>query len=351
MNSPVVTIADRVIGADHPPWLIAELSANHLGKLDRALSLIDEAAAAGADAVKLQTYRADTITIDHDGPGFVLKGGLWDGRKLFELYEEAHTPWEWHEALFARGREKGVTVFSSPFDPTAVELLEKLGAPVYKIASFELVDIPLVELCASTGKPLIMSTGMASLGEIDDAVNAALRKGANGVILLHCTSGYPTPFTDADLRTIPNLAQTFGVPVGLSDHTDGISSPIAAVALGASVVEKHFTHRRSEGGPDAAFSLEPAEFADMAKACRNAFAALGQVRHKRAASEEASAKVRRSLYAVADIAAGEILTSANVRSIRPGFGLPPKYLPEILGKRARFAISRGTPLGWPQIEG
>lgn len=343
------TIAGRKIGADFPPWLIAEMSANHLGQLDKALSLIDEAAAAGADAVKLQTYRADTITIDHDGPEFVLKGGLWNGRRLYELYEEAHTPWEWHKDLFDRGREKGVRVFSSPFDPTAVELLEKLDAPAYKIASFEIVDIPLIELCASTGKPLIISTGMASLGEIDDAVNAVMRKGSGGLILLHCTSGYPTPFADSDLRTIPNLSQTFGVPVGLSDHTDGISSPVAAIALGACVIEKHFTHARAEGGPDAAFSLEPAEFAQMAAACRNAYAALGRVRHTRAASEEGSAKVRRSLYAVADIAAGEPLTSRNVRSIRPGLGLPPKHLAEILGRPARETIKRGTPLAWRHV--
>ncbi len=341
-----VRIAGREIASSQPPYIIAELSANHLGSIDRALNLIDLAAKGGADAVKLQTYRADTITIDHDGPEFVLKGGLWDGRRLYELYDEAHTPWEWHAALFAKGRSCGVTVFSSPFDSTAVEFLEKLNTPAYKIASFEIVDIPLIELCASTGKPLIISTGMASRAEIDEALSAAHKHGSGGVVLLHCTSGYPTPFSESDLRTIPDLARTYNVPIGLSDHTNGIAAPVAAVALGAAVVEKHLTYRRSEGGPDAAFSLEPDEFAAMVLACRNAYEALGSVRQGRRASEEGSAKVRRSLYVVADIQAGEMFTLNNVRSIRPGLGLPPKHLREVLGRRARHAVKRGTPLSW-----
>lgn len=348
--STTITIDEQPIGAAHPPYVIAELSANHMGRLDRALELVEIAAKAGASAVKLQTYRANTITIDHDGPEFLLKGGLWDGRRLYELYEEAHTPWEWHGELFAKAKACGITMFSSPFDPTAVDLLEKLAAPAYKIASFEIVDLPLIELCASTGKPLIISTGMATLGEIDEAVNAALKGGSGGLALLHCTSGYPTPFSEADLRTIPNLGETFGVPVGLSDHTDGVSSSIAAIALGASIIEKHFTYLRSEGGPDAAFSLEPEELAALTKNCRSAWEALGRVRHTRAASEAGYVSFRRSLYAVDDIPAGAPLTPQNVRSIRPGLGLPPKHLNEILGKKARTAIARGTPLAWSLIE-
>jgi N-acetylneuraminate synthase len=348
-RTPSISIAGRAIGAAHPPYVIAELSANHLGKLDRALELIEIAAKAGADAVKLQTYRAGTITIDHDGPGFVLQGGLWDGRRLYELYEEAHTPWEWHGELFAKAKACGITMFSSPFDPTAVDFLEKLGAPAYKIASFEIVDIPLIELCAQTGKPLIISTGMASRAEIGEAVNAASKCGNGGLALLHCTSGYPTPFSDADLRTIPDLAREFGVPVGLSDHTMGVSSPVAAIALGACIIEKHFTRLRSEGGPDAAFSLEPQELADLTRACRNAWDALGSVRSRVAASESEYVKYRRSLYVVTDVAAGEPFTSANVRSIRPGLGLPPKHLAEILGRRAARAVVRGTPLAWEHV--
>jgi len=341
-----VFIAGREISLSQPPYIVAELSANHLGSIERALKLVEIAAKAGAESIKLQTYRADTITIDHDGPEFVLKGGLWNGRRLYDLYDEAHTPWEWHAELFAAGARHGLTVFSSPFDPTAVEFLEKLGAPAYKIASFEIVDIPLIELCASTGKPLIISTGMASREEIDEVVAAAHKHGSGNVILLHCTSGYPTPFSDADLRTIPNLAKTYDVPVGLSDHTAGLAAPVAAVALGAVMVEKHLTYRRSEGGPDAEFSLEPEEFAAMAESCRNAFAALGQVREGRRASEAGSAAVRRSLYVVADMQAGEVFTPTNLRSIRPGAGLPPKHLPELLGRRAAHALKRGTPLSW-----
>lgn len=349
MSPSELAIANRLVGARHPPYVIAELSANHNGSIERALKLVEVAAEAGADAVKLQTYRADTITIDHDGPEFVLHGGLWDGRRLYELYEEAHTPWEWHGELFAKARSCGITIFSSPFDPTAIEFLEKLGAPAYKIASFEIVDIPLIELCAQTGKPLIISTGMATRAEIGEAVNAALKNGAAGLALLHCTSGYPTPFAEADLRTIPDLAREFGVPVGLSDHTDGVSSAIAAIALGGCIIEKHFTMLRSEGGPDAAFSLEPGELGELTKSCRNAWEALGGVRRERAASEAGFVKFRRSLYVVADIAEGEPLTKSNVRSIRPGLGLPPKHLKDVLGRRAKAAITRGTPLSWEHL--
>jgi N-acetylneuraminate synthase len=349
VSAPFISIAGRAIGVDHTPYVIAELSANHMGKIERALELIEIAAKAGADAVKLQTYRADTITIDHDGPEFMLHGGLWDGRRLYELYEEAHTPWEWHRELFAKARDCSITMFSSPFDPTAVELLEKLDAPAYKIASFEIVDIPLIELCAETGKPLIISTGMATRAEIAEAVNAAMKKGKGGLALLHCTSGYPTPFAEADLRTIPDLAREFGVPVGLSDHTDGVSSAVAAIALGGSIIEKHFTLLRSDGGPDAAFSLEPAELAELTRTCRNAWDALGDVRLERAPSEAGYVKYRRSLYAVADIAEGEIFTCQNVRSIRPGLGLPPKHLKDVLGRQASSKIARGTPLTWKHL--
>ncbi len=348
--SAAITIAGRQIGGGAPPYLVAELSANHLGSLDRALAIIEASARAGADAVKLQTYRADTITIDHDGPGFVLESGPWRGRKLFDLYREAHTPWEWHEALFAKGRACGVTVFSSPFDATAVDLLERLDAPVYKIASFEIVDLPLIERCAATGKPLIMSTGMASLAEIEEAVQAARRAGAVGIALLHCVSGYPTPAEEANLRTIQDMALRFEVPIGLSDHTMGTAVAVAGVAVGAVMIEKHVTLARRDGGPDAGFSLEPDEFAAMAAACRAAHAALGQVDYALAPSEASTVTVRRSLYVVADIAAGEALTERNVRSVRPGFGLAPKHYRAILGRRAKRALPRGTPLAWVDID-
>ncbi len=348
--SAAISIAGRQIGGGAPPYLVAELSANHLGSLDRALAIIEASARAGADAVKLQTYRADTITIDHDGPGFVLESGPWRGRKLFDLYREAHTPWEWHEALFAKGHACGVTVFSSPFDATAVDLLERLDAPVYKIASFEIVDLPLIERCAATGKPLIMSTGMASLAEIEEAVQAARRAGAVGIALLHCVSGYPTPAEEANLRTIQDMALRFDVPIGLSDHTMGTAVAVAGVAVGAVMIEKHVTLARADGGPDSGFSLEPDEFAAMAAACRAAHAALGQVDYALAPSEASTVTVRRSLYVVADIAAGEVLTERNVRSVRPGFGLAPKHYRAILGRRAKRALSRGTPLAWTDID-
>lgn len=349
MSEPFVTIADRKIGAGEPPYVVAELSGNHNGDIGRALALIDAAKAAGADAVKLQTYTADTITIDHDGPEFLVHGGPWDGRRLYELYQEAHTPWDWHPRLFEHARSIGIEIFSSPFDPTAVELLESLGAPAFKIASFELIDIPLIETCARTGKPLIMSTGLASAQEISEAVEAAKRAGDGGVILLHCTSAYPAPAADMNLRTLEHLARRHGVAVGLSDHTLGVTVSVAAVALGACFIEKHVTLSRAEGGVDSHFSLEPHELERLVKECREAWEALGVVRDEEAPSEAASRDHRRSLYVVADIAKGDLLTTANVRSIRPGHGLPPKHLPDVLNRRAGRDLVRGSPLDWSML--
>lgn len=349
MTTAPFAINGRPIGPGQPPYIVAEISGNHKGDCERAFRIMEAAKEAGADAVKLQTYTADTITIDHDGPGFRIEGGLWHGRTLYDLYQEAHTPWEWHEALFAKGRELGLTVFSSVFDPTAVDFLEGLGTPAYKIASFEVIDIPLIRKAAATGKPLIISSGMADLREIGDAVSAAADAGAGGIAVLHCVSGYPTPPEESNLRTLPDLADKLEVVLGLSDHTLGTIVPVAAVALGAAIIEKHLTLSRADGGPDAAFSLEPAELDTLTEDCRTAWAALGEIQYARKPSEEANALFRRSLYAVEDIATGEPLTTRNVRSIRPGFGLPPKDLPKILGRFAACEIKRGTPLAWPLV--
>jgi N-acetylneuraminate synthase len=344
-----IAIAGRLIGPDQPPYVIAEMSGNHNGDIGRALALIDAAKAAGADAVKLQTLTADTITIDHDGPGFVIEGGLWHGRRLYELYQEAHTPWDWHKTLFEHAREVGITIFSSPFDPTAVAFLEKLGAPAFKVASFEIVDTPLVACMARSGKPLIISTGLASPEDITEAVTAAREAGGREIILLHCTSGYPTPAAQMHLRTMPDLAKAHGTLVGLSDHTMGTAVAVAAVALGACVVEKHFTLARADGGVDSAFSLEPDELARLVADCRDAWAALGTVHYEEVEAEAAGRDHRRSLYVVADVRKGEPLTAENVRSIRPGHGMAPKHLYEVLGKPAARDLKRGEPLAWDQI--
>lgn len=337
-------IAGRPIGPDHPPFVIAELSGNHNGQLERALALIDACADAGAEAIKLQTYTADTITIDHDGPGFTVEGGLWHGRTLHDLYSEAHTPFEWHAALFAHARARGLIVFSSPFDDTAIDLLESLDAPAYKIASFEAVDLPLIAKAAETGKPLIISTGMTNPEEIAAAVDTARANGAAGVCLLHCVSAYPARYEHANLRTVARLAEDYGCPSGLSDHTPGTAAAVAAVALGACVIEKHVTLRRADGGPDAAFSLEPEELRRLVDDCRNAWSALGGATYARGAEELGNKQFRRSLYVVRDVAAGATLTAADVRSIRPGYGMAPARLPEMLGRAAARPLKRGEPL-------
>lgn len=346
-----ITIDGRPIGPAHPPYVVAEISGNHNGELSRARQLVAAAAQAGASAVKLQTYTADTITLDHDGPEFTLREGLWAGRRLYDLYEQAHTPWEWHAELFALGREVGITVFSAPFDPSAVELLESLGAPAYKIASFEIVDVPLIDVVARTGKPMILSTGMATLDEIAEAVDAARAGGCRELALFHCISGYPTPPDELNLLAIQRLAEEFQVPVGLSDHTLGTTAAVAAAALGAALIEKHFTVRRADGGPDAAFSAEPDELAELCTATATAWSARGDGAIQRTPSEADNARLRRSLYVVEDVEEGQLLTTDNIRSIRPGGGLPPKYLWQVVGRPASRALRRGTPLELSMVGG
>lgn len=341
---PEVTIAGRKIGADHEPYVICELSGNHNGSLDRALTMIDAAADTGCDAIKLQTYTADTITIDSDRPEFILKGGLWDGYSLYKLYQEAHTPWDWHGPLFERAKSRGVTIFSSPFDNTAVDLLDDLGAPAFKIASFEMIDLPLVAYAASKGKPLVMSTGMANLDEIQAAVDCAKKHGSGEIILLHCVSSYPAEIADANVRVVPDLGARFSCVSGLSDHTFGSAASVASIALGGSVIEKHFTLARADGGPDAGFSLEPHEFTALVRDCKDAWRALGHVHYDTLGSEGASKTVRRSLYVVKPVRAGEALSHDNIRSIRPGLGLPPVRLWDVVGKVATRDLAFGEPL-------
>lgn len=343
-------IAGRSIGAGSPPYVIAELSANHNGKLENALRLLEEAKKAGADAAKLQTYKPDTITLDSDSEEFRIRGGLWDGRTLFDLYREAHMPWEWHELLFAHARKIGLTLFSSPFDNTAVDLLESLNAPAYKIASFEAIDLPLIKYVASTGKPMIISTGMADVEEMQEAVDAARAGGCRQLALLHCVSGYPAPAGDYNLRTIPDMRQRFGVEVGLSDHTIDNTTAIASVALGATIIEKHFTLDRQGSGPDDSFSLEPAELGALCHGARTAWEALGSVDYGRKSSEQGNVKFRRSLYFVKDLRAGEVITADVVRSVRPGFGAAPKHLEYLLGRKVKVDCAAKTPVRLDNIE-
>ena len=341
-----ISINGRKIGPCHPPYIIAELSANHNGDIERAFAIMRASKKAGADAVKLQTYSADTMTIDHHGPGFKIKGGLWKGRSLYELYQEAGTPWEWHSELFAYGKELGITVFSTPFDDTAVTFLEEHNVPAYKVASFEILDLSLIQTIAATGKPIILSTGMANLKEIEEAVKAARTAGCRELVVLHCVSAYPTPPEESNLKIISDLASRFNCISGLSDHTLGVVTSIAGVALGASVIEKHVTLQRSDCGPDSAFSLEPNELSTLCTETLTAWSAIGEVNYKRSTSEENMAVLRRSLYAVEDIPKGATFSKKNIRAIRPGYGLPPKHLPNILGKKAKSLILRGTPLSF-----
>lgn len=347
-----IRIGRRTIGPGHSAYVVAEISANHRQDYEEAVRLVHAAKEAGADAVKLQTFTPDTITLKSDREEFRVGGGtLWDGRTLYDLYDEAYMPWEWQPKLQAVAKDLGLDLFSSPFDPTAVDFLEKMRVPAYKVASFEIVDIPLIERMARTGKPVIISTGMATREEIREAVVAARKAGARGIALLKCNSGYPAPPEEMNLNTIPDMRKRFRVPVGLSDHTLGIAAPIAAVALGACIVEKHFTLSRSVSGPDSAFSLEPPEFRAMVDAVRTAEKSLGRAQYRSTPAEAKSRPFRRSLFVVADVRKGDTLTTANVRSIRPAYGLHPRFLPEVLGRTAAADIPRGTPLSWNLVAG
>lgn len=344
-----ITINGRKIGTDFEPYIIAEMSANHNGDIKNAYKIIEMAKDCGADAVKLQTYRPDTITMKSDNPEFLIEGGLWHGRSLYDLYEEAYMPWEWHKPLFDKAKELGITIFSSPFDFTAVDLLEELGAPAYKIASFEAIDLPLIEYVANTGKPMIISTGMANEAEILEAVETAKHAGCKELVVLHCVSGYPAPAKDYNLATIPDMAQRFNVLTGLSDHTIDNTTAITSVALGACLIEKHVTLDRNGGGPDDSFSLEEQELKQLCDDSKKAWAATGAVNYELKESEKGNMLFRRSLYIVKDVAEGEELTNENVKSIRPGYGLSPKYLNDVIGKRALTGIKKGTALNWDLI--
>ncbi|MDJ0641197.1 MAG: pseudaminic acid synthase [Erythrobacter sp.] len=344
-------INGRPIGLDARPYLIAEMSGNHNHSLDRALEIVTAAAESGADAIKLQTYTADTITLDCEGPGFVIEdaNSLWNGRRLHELYDEAHTPWDWHAPIIEHAKGLGIDCFSSPFDASAVDFLEDLGVPAYKIASFESIDLPLIRKVASTGKPMIISTGMASVVEIGEAIRAAQEAGNEQVCILKCTSTYPATPENTNIRTIPNMRDTFRVEVGLSDHTMGTGVAVGAVALGAVLIEKHFTLRRDDGGVDSAFSLEPEEFQALRDETERAWQALGQITYGGTKAEAGSRQFRRSLYVAEDMAKGEAFTEANLRSVRPGFGLSPRHFDVLLGKRVNRALTKGTPVSWDLI--
>lgn len=345
-----ISIAGRKIGSAYPPYVIAEMSANHNGNIETAFRIIEEAKKAGADAIKIQTYTADTLTLNCDLPDFQINDGLWAGRTLYELYEWAHTPWDWHKPLFDCARKLGITIFSSPFDNTAIDLLEDLNAAAYKIASFEAVDLPLIKYAASTGKPMIISTGMADAEEIAEAIEAAHEGGCKDLAILHCVSGYPAPAEDYNLRTIPDMIERFGLVTGLSDHTLDNTTAIASVALGASIIEKHFTLDRSGGGPDDSFTLEPAELSALCQGAKTAWSALGRIDYGRKSSEQGNVKFRRSLYFVKDMKAGDVITPGCVRSVRPGFGVAPKHLESLLGRRLRSYAKANTPVAWTCFE-
>ncbi|MBW4651611.1 MAG: pseudaminic acid synthase [Kaiparowitsia implicata GSE-PSE-MK54-09C] len=344
-------IGNRNVGLEHRPYVIAEMSGNHNQSLDRALEIVDAAAATGADAVKLQTYTADTITLDSDGPDFVISdpASLWAGRRLYDLYEEAHTPWEWHEPIMKRAQAHGMDCFSSAFDDTSVDFLEALGVNAYKIASFECTDLPLIAKVASTGKPMIISTGMATIAEIDDAVRTARQNGCSELAILKCTSTYPATPDNTNLRTIPHMREAFGCEVGLSDHTMGCGVSVAAVAFGATIIEKHFTLRRADGGVDSTFSLEPEEFRQLVVETERSWQGLGGISYGGSKAEEGSRAFRRSLYITQDMKAGDVLTSDNMRIVRPGFGLDPKLYHTLLGKRVNRDASRGDRVTWELI--
>jgi len=346
---PFISIDGRKIGPEFRPYIIAELSANHNGDISRAFRIMEEAKKAGADAIKLQTYTHDTITMDCDSEDFQIRGGLWDGQTLYELYKGAHMPWEWHKPLFQKAKELEITIFSSPFDFTAVDLLESLDAPAYKIASFELVDLALIARVAQTGKPIILSTGMANEQEIQEAIDTAKQNGCQELVILHCVSGYPAPAEQYNLRTIADMQRRFGVLSGLSDHTIDNATAIASVALGACLIEKHVTLDRNGGGPDDSFSLEPNELGALCKDAKTAWQALGKINYERTEAEKGNVSFRRSLYVVRDVKDGELFTEKNIKSIRPGFGLSPKYLHNVVGKRARFDITKGEALRWEMI--
>lgn len=348
MNSSVLSIGGRVIGRAHAPFIIAEMSGNHNQSLQRALKIVDAAAQAGAHGLKIQTYTPDTMTIDLDEREFHIgdPNSLWKGTSLYRLYGEAYTPWEWHQAIFAHARAKGMIPFSTPFDDTAVDFLETLNVPCYKIASFENTDLPLIRRAAATGKPLIISTGMASVGELEETVRTARAAGCRDLVLLKCTSTYPASPENTNILTIPHLRELFGCEVGLSDHTIGVGVSVASIALGATVIEKHFTLSRADGGVDSAFSMEPEEMKQLVAETERAWQALGQVRYGVTDAEKGSAQFRRSLYIVKDLQPGEVLTRENVRAIRPGFGLPTKFLDQVLGRTVACIVRRGTALSW-----
>ena len=339
-----IKINNRKIGQEFPPYVIAEMSANHNGCIDTAFQIIEQAAISGADAVKIQTYKPDTITLDSSLPDFQINEGLWKGRTLFELYDWAHTPWDWHKDLFSHAKKCNITIFSSPFDTTAVDLLEDLGAPAYKIASFEAIDLKLIEYVAATGKPMIISTGMANFQEISDAIETAKKNGCNELAILHCVSGYPAPSKDYNLTTIPDMINNFDIVTGISDHTLSNITSIAAVPLGASIIEKHFTLDRNGGGPDDSFSLEPEDLSDLCIGAKTAWDSLGQVHYDQKESEKENLKFRRSLYFITDLKKGDVISSDSIKSVRPGFGLAPKFFDEVVGKKLNDDVQFGTPV-------